>query len=231
MREKISKALKTRADAISRALTEYNAAAATLNPPRPHLSAFQVLRNVSLSEFDLLRDTRNDVRKLAWTNPSRREAAGLYFGILRAKEEIVRLDIEIKRLITFMIDEHVDYCKAISSTALFDPALARELSRRWTYHTKINESVVERLVKASRLPGFSGSLFPGQSLARDPALNTTCPETCPLPPWATGTLGLQQVVVEYQEDNDVDAEVPLELAGVDDDLMVEMMESLDVQEM
>ncbi|KAJ7236996.1 hypothetical protein C8J57DRAFT_1087944 [Mycena rebaudengoi] len=38
MREKISKALRTRADAIRTALNKYNTAATQLNPPRPRLS-------------------------------------------------------------------------------------------------------------------------------------------------------------------------------------------------
>lgn len=38
MREKISKALKTRAEAIKTAVEKYNTAASQLNPPRPCLT-------------------------------------------------------------------------------------------------------------------------------------------------------------------------------------------------
>ncbi|KAJ7889571.1 hypothetical protein B0H14DRAFT_2336709, partial [Mycena olivaceomarginata] len=223
LRDKIGKALKTRANAIHRAVNVYNTAAAALNPPRDQLSFVQVLSTVSLAEFDLLRDTRTDIRKLPWTNPSRREAATLHFGILRAKEEIQRLNVEISRLLTFMLDEHVDFYRAIQETYLTDPNLARELSNRWTSRIRTNEPIVERLIKASRLPGFSGSLMPGQRVGRDPSLNLCYP----LPPWATQTLGLSQVVVEYEEDIDP-TDPPRELEGVDGDVLVQFIENLDI---
>ncbi|KAJ6573764.1 hypothetical protein DFH09DRAFT_1311848 [Mycena vulgaris] len=198
LREKIGKALKTRAQAIQKVLTEYNTAAAQLNPPREQLSWAQ----------------------LAWTNPSRREARLLYFGIKQAKEEIRRLNVEITRLITFMFDEHFDYWRAIGSCIITAPHLARELSEQWVARTAINRSIVERLVKASQLVGFSGSLFPGLRLERDPALNSDIP----LPPWASDTLGLFEVAV----DDDEDAEMARELVGVDDEMMAQLMENMEI---
>ncbi|KAJ6464986.1 hypothetical protein C8R45DRAFT_1107214 [Mycena sanguinolenta] len=70
LREKIGKALKTRATAIQRALAEYNAAATQLNPPRRQLSWAEVADTVTVAEFDLLRDTRSDIRKLPWADPA-----------------------------------------------------------------------------------------------------------------------------------------------------------------
>ncbi|KAF7372185.1 hypothetical protein MVEN_00077700 [Mycena venus] len=190
LRDKIGKALKTRANAIHRAVNTYNIAAAALHPPQEQLSFVQVLKTVSLAEFDLLRDTCNDICNLPWTNPARREAATLYFGILRAREEIQCLNVEITRLLTFMLDEHVDYYIAIQNNYLQDPNLARELSDRWAYQ-----------------------------VGRDPTLNLHYP----LPPWATHTLRLQQVVVEIEED-DADVETPRELEGVDGDILGEIRE-------
>ncbi|KAJ7506484.1 hypothetical protein B0H11DRAFT_1903850 [Mycena galericulata] len=77
--------------------------------------------------------------------------------------------------------------------------------------------------KTSRLPGFTGTLFPGHRTGRDPAINTSYP----LPPWATGTLGLRQVVVEYEEENDA-ADTSRELEGVDGDMMVQLFENLEI---
>ncbi|KAJ7108828.1 hypothetical protein C8R44DRAFT_884859 [Mycena epipterygia] len=195
-----AKALKTRADAISKALAEYNIASGQLNPPREQLTWPQVIQTVCLAEFDILRDTRTDIRNLAWTNPSRREARLLYFDIKRAKEEIQRLNIEITRLITFMIDDHVDYWRAIRANIITNPHLAREMSEQWKYRTAINRSIVS----ASELN-----------------LNA------PLPPWAIDTLGLTQVVVEYEEDNDAPG-MERELVGIDDDMMIQLMENLEV---
>ncbi|KAJ6456851.1 hypothetical protein C8R45DRAFT_1110650 [Mycena sanguinolenta] len=221
LREKIGKALKSRADAIHRALTEYNAAASVLAPPRNQLAWAAVIQTATLAEFDLLRDTCTDIRKLPWAQPARREAGLLYFGIKRALEEIRRLNIEISCIITFAIDEHVDFYRAIVATYITQPHLARELSERWTFKSQIYEAIFEHLVKASRLPGFSGTLFPGERLGHDTTLNSNYP----LPLWATNKLGLSQVVVEYEED---DEDVARELNGLDTDDMIQLMENLDV---
>jgi len=53
-REKIGKALKSRAVAIQRTHEEYNDCAEKLNPPRPKLSWTEVVEAASLAEFDLL---------------------------------------------------------------------------------------------------------------------------------------------------------------------------------
>ncbi|KAJ6614643.1 hypothetical protein B0H10DRAFT_1802889 [Mycena sp. CBHHK59/15] len=130
MCDQISKALKTRSDAIRRAIGIYNEAGAMLTPPRERLVFADIINATSLVDFDMLRETRQDIREQAWTQPARREAMVLYFGIKRAKEEIQRLNVEISRLITSMLDENVDYYRAIASTLLVDPPLATELQRR-----------------------------------------------------------------------------------------------------
>ena len=64
MQEKIGKALKARADAIKHALDDYNEAASRLNPPREKLTWAKLSETVTLAEFDLLRETCQDIRKL-----------------------------------------------------------------------------------------------------------------------------------------------------------------------
>ncbi|KAJ6595036.1 hypothetical protein DFH09DRAFT_1259083 [Mycena vulgaris] len=164
LREKISKALRTRAEAIRTALHKYNVAGSQLNPPRVHLTWASVVETVSLADFDLLRDTRMDIRRLPWAQPANREAMVLYFGIKRSKEEIRRLNVEIVRLLSYMVDEHVDYVCAIRAHVMVAPNLAHELSQQWITRTRINESIAFRLIKASNLHGFSGSLFPANRL-------------------------------------------------------------------
>jgi hypothetical protein len=100
LREKISKNLKTRVDAIQSALKRYNEAAAQLNPLRPALTWEAVMNAVSVADFDLLRDTRQDIRTLDWAKVANHEGTVMYFGVKRAKEEICRLNVEIRRLLT-----------------------------------------------------------------------------------------------------------------------------------
>ena len=233
LRDKISKALRTRSGAIQTALKQYNDAAALLNPPRDPLTWSTVLKAATVAEFDLLRDTRTDISRLPWTEPPRREAMTYYFGIKRAREEIVRLNIEITRLITFMFDVHVDYYHAIQRHMIEDPPLARSLSQQWQYEDRINESVVHKLVQASQLPGFTGKLSIGSRIGRDTTLNADIP----LPHWAslidltnvsslasgdcqTGHRDRGEVEIAVDEDD-----IPREV-NVDTELVVQLIERL-----
>jgi hypothetical protein len=115
---------------------------------------------MTLAKFDLLRDSRQDIRQQPWTQPAHRKAMNLYFGIKRAKEEILHLNIEIRRLVTFMIDDHRDFYRAVAANILQDPHLASELSHQWKYRQAIHAKIVSRLHQTSRLKGFTGTLLP-----------------------------------------------------------------------
>jgi hypothetical protein len=157
-----------------------------------------VINNVSLAEFDWLRETRHDIRALSWAQPARREAGVLHFGIVRAKEEKIRCNVEICRLITSMYDDHIDYYRAIAAHLITAPTLARELSRLWIFRNRINTSIAKRLAKTAGLAGFTGSLFPGDRVDRDPALR----DGIPSPPWLAAVFYLQISAVEYHEPED-----------------------------
>ncbi|KAJ6620183.1 hypothetical protein B0H10DRAFT_2360931 [Mycena sp. CBHHK59/15] len=173
LRDQIFKALQNRSGAIRRALTIYNEAGAALMPPRERLTFADIINTTVLIDFNMLRETREDIRKQPWTQPARREAGVLYFRIKRAKEEIRRLNVEILRLITSMVDEHVDYYRAIQATLPIDPPLAAELQRRSLHASTISASICKRLRLTSRLTGFSGNLVPGEREGRDPDLGRT----------------------------------------------------------
>lgn len=211
LRKKISKSLKTRAGAIQSALKRYNEAALLMVPPRAALSWDSVITAVNLADFDLLRDARKDIRTLEWAQPANREGMVMYFQIKRAKEEIVRLNVEIRRLLTFLYDDHVDHYCAIQANLVLNPPLAFEISARWQYRSNIHNHIVRRLLQTSRLSGFSGSLFYGQRKGRDPSLNVDIPP----PSWATDIIGISAVTVDIVEGegmvaHDVDVEVNMD---------------------
>ncbi|KAK1218119.1 hypothetical protein PQX77_019197 [Marasmius sp. AFHP31] len=177
---KITQALKSRAEAIRKALEAYNVAAQRMDPPRETLSWNSILEMVSLADFDLLKDTHLDISQLPWARPDNRWAMQLHFGILRAKEEIHWLNIEIKRLVTFMLDDHADHHHAILSTSDANPDLASELVQEQARRLAIHTRIAKRLLLTSRLPGFTGDLTPGERFNWN--LNQT--DTVPLPAWA-----------------------------------------------
>ncbi|KIY46887.1 hypothetical protein FISHEDRAFT_46445 [Fistulina hepatica ATCC 64428] len=185
LREKIRKALQARSEAIRKALERYNAAAKSLTPARVTLTWTSVIEQVQLGELSLLQHSRQHIRVLPWMQPLNREAARLHFKILRAREEIVRRNVEIQRQITFMLDNFNDYQHAIAAVSTEDPNLATELQERLDYQVRIDEEIAKKLYDASRLPGFTGTLMPGTHVGREPFRSTDT-----LPPWATTILGL-----------------------------------------
>jgi hypothetical protein len=178
---------------------------------------------VTVADFDLLRDTWQDVRVLEWAQPANREGMVMHFGIKRAKEEICRLNVEIRRLLTFLYDDYVDHYQAVARNIITNPPLASEISAQWSYRERLHETIIKRLIQTSKLPGFSGSLFHGQRIRRDPVLN----EGIPPPSWITNLLGITTVEVEYEEAvtssmQDLEGEV-------DTDIFIELLEDLAIR--
>ncbi|OBZ65839.1 hypothetical protein A0H81_14084 [Grifola frondosa] len=107
----------------------------------------------------------------------------IYFNMKRAHEEIFRLNVEINRLFSSMVDEHFDFYRAIQQSYLTNPSLACELSSRWRYRNAINERIVHSLHKTSQLRGFTGNLSYGHRVGRDSQASIGLP----LPSWVAAT--------------------------------------------
>ena len=157
----------------------------------------------TVADFDLLRETREDIRSKPWTKPLNRRAMNLQFNIRRAHEEIVRLNVEIRRLLTSMFDEHVDFYHAVQTVSATSPNLAFELEERWHYRNRINECVALRLLQTSHLTGFTGTLTTGLRVGR----NATRNDGVPLPSWATSLVASVPDDGNAPEDNDEDMPV------------------------
>ena len=79
-----------------------------------------------------------------------------------------------------MLDTHVDFYHAIQANLVSNPPLARSLSVEWEYRNRIHESIVDRLLQTSSLPGFTGKLVFGSRIGRDPSVRAGIPQ----PQWA-----------------------------------------------
>ena len=101
-----------------------------MRPPRRTLKWEEVVKYAFLSDFDLLRDARQDVSKLPWASPMARRATNLYFKMCHAKEEIQHLNVEIRRLVTYIHDKerYLHECK--SQLKQLHPGLAHQVSQR-----------------------------------------------------------------------------------------------------
>jgi hypothetical protein len=100
MRTYIGKHLKSRSETIWKALIAYNSAVQALQKPP---TKFQDIIKLSfVSEFDLLKDSRNDIREKIWANPQARIVCDAFFRRRGAREELACLSLEIRRLINWM---------------------------------------------------------------------------------------------------------------------------------
>jgi hypothetical protein len=107
MRTNIWKALKHRGKAIRAVLQKYNKLAGRMNPPAPILDWKDIVNYTFVSIFEILCHSyaRSNVSSKPWVLQANREISGCYFKVVRAHEEIVRLNIEMRRLYTATVDE------------------------------------------------------------------------------------------------------------------------------
>jgi hypothetical protein len=153
MRKHIAYALKARSRAIRTALNRYNAAVTALVPPRQLLDWEQVVEYSFLSDFDLLRDTRQDICSRPWATLAMDQA----FKLQRAKEEIKRLDIEIRQFATYLRDEDAYLRLKESTIALSNPALANQVAIHRMERGRYNVYHTDILRKIYLLKGFTGT--------------------------------------------------------------------------
>ncbi|KAF8447619.1 hypothetical protein L210DRAFT_3609891 [Boletus edulis BED1] len=98
MRKHISKALTRRSATIRAAIERYNKLAPRQKPPRPKLEYTEVIGYASLGDFALLKTSRSDILTKPWVVATNRELMMKYFKVLRSREEIDRLNVEVHRL-------------------------------------------------------------------------------------------------------------------------------------
>ncbi|KAJ7600188.1 hypothetical protein C8J56DRAFT_767981 [Mycena floridula] len=162
MRKHIGEAIKARSQAIRTALDHYNTAAAKLSPPRPALDWDTVVECAFLSEFEMLRDSRQDIRNKPWAKPAGRALQDKHYKILRAREEIIRCNVEIQRLWSHIVDEKA-FMEAREQVVLAtNPALAYQICLHRLQRGRHNAIHIKRLEKLAKDPRFSGSLTVGK---------------------------------------------------------------------
>ena len=211
LRKHIGNALRSRSVAIRAAVGRYNVAAAALSPPQRELCWDEVVEYAFLADFDLLRDARQDIRSRPWATPAARQAMDGYFKLLRAEEEIMRLNVEIWRFLTFMRDEDAELSSKEMEVGLTDPALAYQIRVQRSHITRFTPRHLKNIHDIGQLPGFSGNLSCGVHLA-EPSHPT--PVLLSLP--------LNTPIEVMVEDGQIDVEADLEeeQAGKDEEQAV-----------
>ncbi|KAJ7058287.1 hypothetical protein C8F01DRAFT_1220566 [Mycena amicta] len=164
MRKHIAKALQVRSKAIRTALERYNSAATAMVPVKPTLSWEQVVDYTFLSDFDLLRD-ENGLDGQRWAEPMFRFIMDSFFKVERAREEVKRLNIEIRRVVTWIGDERQylqDKERGLREAG--NVALAIQLRRYGQQRGIFGAAHMQKFYQLAKNPGFTGSLKPGMAI-------------------------------------------------------------------
>ncbi|KAF8156503.1 hypothetical protein K438DRAFT_2075523 [Mycena galopus ATCC 62051] len=167
MRSHIAKSLQARSKSIRKAIDRYNTVALSMDPPMPCLAWDEVVNYCFLAEFDILRDTRDSIRSRPWTRQNYRVPMHSYFKILRAREEIKRLNIEIKRVVTWINDKDLFLRKEEDKYRESDSALAVQILRYRLRHARSDTNHMHRFWTLAKLPSFTGSVSPGVRRERE----------------------------------------------------------------
>jgi hypothetical protein len=139
----------------------YNAATAALKPSLPALNVQAVLDYIYLGQFDLLRESRHRLIHTPWAQPAQREAMTTYYKLQRSHEEIIRVNVELHRLVSWIRDEEMQYHKTLLTLQETNPPLAFAMKRKYTWLLAINKEHCRRISKLHTLEGFTGVKGPG----------------------------------------------------------------------
>ncbi|KAH9853147.1 hypothetical protein C2E23DRAFT_729387, partial [Lenzites betulinus] len=170
MRRHIAKNMQTRSRALRTAIQVYNTAAAALDPPRPKLDWDTVGHYQLLQEFELLNDTRADVRDKPWAQPAVRETLRRARRLARAHEEIDAVNIEARRLHTSICDEDALFTQVLGSLDEAHDPLYGAVVEYTTRRRAANAHVLGTLRKLYDLTGYTGDPMPGRREGGAPAL-------------------------------------------------------------
>ncbi|KAG8700478.1 hypothetical protein FRC08_004676 [Ceratobasidium sp. 394] len=156
MRAHIMKSITARSSATKNAMKRYNEAAAALSPPAPSIKWEDITTARILDDFPILRDSRRLLLSQDWTNPNNRRCVEQYHRLLRAQEEITRLNVEIRRLSSSIADEEVHLPATLADVRGSSPELAWFVERLVTRRISTNKLLLRDLDSIRCLPGYTG---------------------------------------------------------------------------
>lgn len=125
---------------------------------------------VFLAQFDYLRLSRvgNDIRNKPWANTGTRILTDNYYKLIRAREEISRLNIEWYRVYTWVQDERRLYLSAIEALARSGDSILREMVRfKWDETKLVHNEIMRWLLKAQTLPFCLVTRTRGQAIDKE----------------------------------------------------------------
>ncbi|KAI0313492.1 hypothetical protein OF83DRAFT_1065430, partial [Amylostereum chailletii] len=155
-RKHIASAIIKRSAVVRTALDMYNKLAPLQTPPREPLRYDQLTSYTWLGEVEFLKESHHDILNKEWASLVNRDAANKYFKLLRAKEELVRCNVEARRLQAWIDYEDAELIKRADTLFATDPFLAGHLHTHAVRRRILNDQHRTQLKKLYKLPGFTG---------------------------------------------------------------------------
>ncbi|TFK48353.1 hypothetical protein OE88DRAFT_1635156 [Heliocybe sulcata] len=129
MRQHITKALQHHSQAIQNALKKHNTLAHACIPWHLTLQWNDIIEYSFLGEFDLLRHSRANIRSADWVTLK-------VLQLECTKEELVRLNVKIQHLRTYIRDDEIATQQCIKILEAVDAPLATEVQKCWAFHVQ-----------------------------------------------------------------------------------------------
>ncbi|KAF7984930.1 hypothetical protein HWV62_9841 [Athelia sp. TMB] len=129
-----------------------------MEPAAPLLEWKQLMDYAFVSEFELLKHRHSHINIIRepWAEPGNREMTTKYYKLRGARVEIIRCNIEARRLATSIRDEHTHFDTTIQHLRDSDPLLASALQQQYDTRRRVNIAHLARLEELYNLSGFSG---------------------------------------------------------------------------
>ncbi|EUC55579.1 hypothetical protein RSOL_123660, partial [Rhizoctonia solani AG-3 Rhs1AP] len=208
LRELIAKSLATRSNALKAAVEEYNNIARCSTPPREEISTRKVMDLTKVADFRLLWECREEILTQKWTIPAIREATTHALRVDRAREEIMRVQVEVRRLETWMRDEVYHLTDTLRRLETQNSLLAHALRPQLEYQLRVNSITDTYIQRIKKHPQFEGEPDCGvRKLDADPLGFTQIPES-----GLTG-MDLDKAQSDGQSDDDIEDEMEKLLEG------------------
>lgn len=200
----MAKSLQTRSKTIRKAILTYNAAAAALTPPRPPLDWSNVSHYGIIEQYAMLKATNTDVSDQRWSQPIYREILKCRRRIARAREEIVRCNVETRRLHTSIYDDTAQFKKVVrrlkeNNDPMYDATVA--FTRRRNH---VHKSLLTRVQQIQALVGFTGESSRGVRIGHENMDPADLDDSDNLN--ETGATGLAPLVTAGNESDEEDVE-------------------------
>lgn len=130
-----------------------------MNPPAEILDIQKIMELTFVAEFDLLRQSYGDTEILQkpWMSPANRLVCNRLFKVVRAEEELDRLNLEMRRLRTWLLADAKAYEDAINGLSTrHETIFAAEVREQYNRRQAINNNHHSILNTIEGLTGFTG---------------------------------------------------------------------------